>query len=85
MQLSLHPHKSHVYLEHVKSASDEAMAEDLYLESVVRSHHVSERVWTPFLGEQLMPSPEDDNKQAVAVLKDMMVVSHVLWGIKAYR
>ena len=49
-------------------------------ESVVRGHHVFKRIWTPVVGEVLIVAREASNTEdrfAVAVTKDDMVVGHV--------
>ena len=49
-------------------------------ESVVCDHHVFKRIWTPVVGEVLAVAREAGNTEdrfAVAVTKDDMVVSHV--------
>ena len=49
-------------------------------ESVVRGHHVFKRIWTPVVGEVLTVAREAGNTEdrfAVAVTKDDMVVGHV--------
>ena len=49
-------------------------------ESVVREHHIYEKVWAPRTGEELLVEKEPGNSQdrpAVAVVKDGIIVGHV--------
>ena len=41
-----------------------AAPESFILESVVRRHHISKQIWTPFLGEKLLIGIEEDNSAA---------------------
>ena len=40
----------------------QAMEFSFQMESVIRGHHVSKTVWTPFVGEVLSLSPESGNE-----------------------
>ena len=58
----------------------QAMEFSFQMESVIRGHHVSRTVWTPFVGEVLSLSPESGNEHdrfAVSIVKDDAVVGHV--------
>ena len=48
--------------------------------TVIRGHHVYKDIWTPYVGEELSLSPEDDNdhdRYAVAVVKGRNIVGHI--------
>ena len=52
--------------------------EDFTVDSVVRGHHIIKAIWTQFLGEVLRAEEEDEDRYAVAILKDGgVVVGHV--------
>ena len=53
--------------------------EHFYLESTVRGHHVYKSIWTPFIGQVLQTSTEENghDRFAIAVKKDDIAVGHV--------
>ena len=38
--------------------------------SVIKGHHVYKAIWMPTIGEKLSVQSEDNNKHAIAVVKD---------------
>ena len=58
----------------------QAMEFSFQMESVIRGHHASKTVWTPFVGEVLSLSLESGNAHdrfAVSIVKNDAVVGHV--------
>ena len=61
-------------------AASESAGNLYVMESVVRSHHLYKRIWTPRVGEQLQLKHEKDNSndvRAVAIAKDGIIVGHL--------
>ena len=58
-----------------------ALCNDSYEKtSVMRGHHIYKSIWTPIIGEELVPEAREDNghdKHTFAVMKDGCIVEHV--------
>ena len=64
-------------LEHVEDMA--GLSTTFSFDSVIRGHHIYNKVWTPSVGDILLLVKEEGNEHdhfAVSVIKDGFIISH---------